>query len=319
MIPELSSGHWKRDGGSFVNKPLSDAVPDGRLPINDCTLLHYGVIRNARIQFEITILDGSAPFHAAILFRKNGDQYLGAGVGGWSSQYSLFARSREAIGSGCIIGRGTSIERRRVYKFELEFRAGYIWRFSVDGENQFSAPLSIQDTLRSPLSRGHLGLYTYGSTKARINFVKVDQLPNRCFVITNINDKTYARRRRLAGILRKYDCKLKCELLDARDLRRERPLMRKIKEGIISSDFVIADFGFQDPRPNVLYETGIAHSLGVPTIHLAPRAKDFDKIVPSDLKAQFFILEEELDKELPKTAQEIIESCSGNFDYFGGE
>jgi len=31
------------------------------------------------------------------------------------------------------------------------------------------------------------------------------------------------------------------------------------------------------------------------------------------------LFEEDLDRELPTTAQEIIESCSGNFDYLGGE
>lgn len=311
---EIIGDLWRKSGEYFTNDPLPVKTREHYLPINDCTLPRFGILRNARLTCTIELLNEVDDVHAAVLFRKNGSEYLGAGLGGWRSNYSLFVRNRAGI-VGYPIGVESNISRGQDYEITIEFRAGLITHFSTNGENLILDPVSIWDTLHSALARGHVGLYTWNVTQARFG-LSVERLPNRCFVITNINEGTLSRRNRLTALLQSQ--RIECELIDATGLRHERPLMRKIKEGITSADFVIADFGFQKPRNNVFYETGIAHSLGVPTIHLGPSGAEFDKVVPSDLKAQFFILEHELDQELPATVRKILLCALGNYDYLGG-
>lgn len=314
-----TAGHslWRQEGDAFVNEPFSPEMPSGGLPANEFTLPTVQPIRNAALDCQIEPLSEPVNFHAGVLFRKNGSHYLGAGIGGWRSRLSLFARDRDRI-AGLPIGMETSIVPHHPYHIVVECRAGYITNFAVDGERQILESVSIKDALGSRLAGGHIGLYAWAQTSARFS-VKVTALPNRCFMITNISEGTRRRQAYFARLLQSAKAKHDLQFLDATDLSREQPLMRKIKEGITSSDFVIADFGFEEPRPNVLYETGIAHSLGVPTIHIGPSKECFGRIVPSDLKAQFFLLREEVATRLPATVDAILEARLGNFDYLGGE
>lgn len=317
IMADLESPFWQQiEEGKFVSVTPSEGPGDG---IHDCSLPQYGLVRNSRILFQIKALSSVHNFHAAVLFRKNGTKYLGAGLGGWNSLYSVFNRTLQGF-MRLPLGSEQAIQKDRDYKFELEFRSGHLTNFKVDGEVIFPFnSLSLRDSLGSTVRFGHIGLYAYGETKAQVT-LKVDALPARAFVVTNIDgkngSKTNTRRDRFRSILEERGIK-DIEFLDSRDLTRERPLMVKIGRAISDSDFTIVDLGLGKPRGNVFYETGIAHSLGIPTVHVGPKATAFAKVVPSDLKAQFFVLEEELETKLPATVQAILDTPSGEFDYLG--
>jgi hypothetical protein len=311
---KLNHPLWRQLGARrFENLPLSPDILAKPLPTNDCTLRQFGLVRNARITFSIEVLEQPHQFHAAVLFRKNGEKYLGAGLGGWSSNYSIFVKNRGFV-FGHPMGREIAIQKGRTYQFILEFKAGFITKFTMDDENLIFDDFSIKKLLGSTLSNGNIGLYAYGDTKVSFS-LSVKKLPTRCFVVTNIDRKTDKRRRSLSRLLEPLG--LEVLFSDARELSRDHPLMKKIQDGMVRSDLVICDFGFGKPRPNVFYETGLAHSLGIPTVHLGPVMKAFNRIVPSDLRAQFFVLEHELKTKLPETVKSILESHSGDFNYLG--
>ena len=282
----------------------------------DCTLTPMGLYRNAQIKFSIEVLSVPQGFHAAVLFRKNGLQYLGAGLGGWASYYSLFHRTQDGGFIGLPRDREHKIQQGKTYHFEIEVQSGFVRSMTMNDETLFPSTISIRDSLGANLRNGHIGLYAYDQTRARIELT-VTRRPTRCFIITNIDGKqgrcTDQRRQRFESIINDPEI----EFLDSRDLSREHPLMSKIRQAIMESDAVLADFGLGDPRPNVYYETGIAHSVGVPIVHVGPRMKKLSCSIPSDMKAQFYILEEELDTKLPLTFKTILDANAESFDYLG--
>ena len=310
-LNNIVGSNWKHIGhGVFRSIALDDGVSRNNLTTNEGTLLGYGTIRNAEIDFSIKIISPQTSIHAAILFRKNGDYYLGAGVGGWSSQFSLMARNKTGI-IGFPIGQEYSIQSNKNYDCKVTFESGFITNFECYNEKLIIDNFSIRDSLGSGLSSGKIGLYSWNKTVAEIS-LSVKKLPIVGFVITNFDSGKEKRRKKLLEILKNNN--IDCKLIDADELTQEHPLMVKIKEGIIKSDFIISDFG-PEPRPNVYYETGIAHSLGLPTIHIGVDQSQFNEIVPSDLRAQFFILEHEIDKKLPNTVKEILNNNFGIYNY----
>lgn len=284
--------------------------------IYDCTLPKIGRVRNGEIRFEILPVGEVSPdFHIAILFRKNGEKYLGAGLGGWGSYYSVFNRTLQGF-IRMPMGSINSVQRDKKYSFSLEYRGGFLVQFKLNEELLLPFQgFSFRDSLASTMSNGNIGLYSYGNSQASLS-LRVSKKPARCFIITNIDGDggmdTTRRRKRFKKILGS-----EVELLDSRDLTRESPLMAKIKSAIVEADLVIADFGLGTPRPNVFYETGIAHSVGVPTIHIGPKAKLFHnrKRVPSDMRSQFYVMEEEIDAKLGLTVKAILEKHHRNAEY----
>jgi hypothetical protein len=308
----VTDSNWEKIGPyKFRNKPLVQYPKDGLLT-NVGTIIGSPKIRNAEVDFQIKIIKKTSSLHAAILFRKNGDYYLGAGLGGWSSKFSLMARNTGRI-NGFQIGNEQSININTIYNFKLKFESGFITKFSCNGEDQVLDNISINDSLNSVLTSGNFGLYAWDQTEAEIS-LSIKELPNIGFLISNMHPSKGTRKDTFQQILN--DNNIKCKLIDARNLTNERPLMSKIKEGIIRADFVISDFGYElPPRPNVFYETGISHSLGTPTIHIGPTSEKFADMISSDLRAQFFILENDLEKNLPATVKSILESNSGIYKY----
>jgi hypothetical protein len=55
-----------------------------------------------------------------------------------------------------------------------------------------------------------------------------------------------------------------CERVDQSEFVRDIPTV--IREKIRASDVVICDLS--EAKPNVLYETGFAHALGIPAVHI---------------------------------------------------
>lgn len=236
-------------------------------------------------------------------------------MGGWGSYYSVFNRTLQGF-IRMPMGNLNSVQKNKKYSFNMEYRGGFLVQLKLNDELLLPfQDFSFKGSLASTMSNGHVGLYSYGSSQANLS-LKVNRKPARCFIITNINGDngaiTTQRRERFKKILGN-----EVELLDSRDLTRERPLMTKIKSAIVEADLVIADFGLGTPRPNVFYETGIAHSIGVPVIHIGPKTKLFKnpRIVPSDMRSQFYILEEEINNKLKITAEKILESHHRNAGY----
>ena len=251
----------------------------------ECTLCEAGLVRNARVDVSITPKSDPNGFHAALLLRKNGIQCIAIGLGGWGSYFSVFHRTNS--GGLIYVPRDSSdrIRKGQIYHFSAVLRSGFLTDLSLNGETVFPTPISLRDSLQCSLHFGSVGLYAYGLTRAEVQF-SVEKLPSRCFVVTNIDGPggkdTDARRRRLGRLLKP----LNVEISDSRDLTRDHPLMKKIHTAIAEADFVIVDFGLGEPRGNVYYEAGIAHSCGVPTVHIGPASERFGDLVPSDLKAQ---------------------------------
>lgn len=321
MVQERTeSPFWRRiDRNVFEHRGKQLAA--GADGIHDCTVPEFGMIRNALVKFDVEVRSEPTNFHAAVLFRKNGKDYLGAGLGGWNSYYSIFYRSYTQGFTRIAVGSESHIQKGRTCKFEVEFRSGILHAFKKDGESLLPT-FSFRDSLACNLRLGHIGVYAYDRTQVRL-FLDVCERPNRCFVITNINGalgkETTKRRRIFERLLpNKY---YKLEFNDSRDLTREHPLMPKIRQAIVESDVVIVDLGraLGGPRPNVYYELGIAHSIGVPTIHIGPSQARFSdkRIVPSDLRSQYFILEEEIKAKLAPTVKGILDAHAGSFNYLG--
>ena len=170
-VIEVSDSNWEKFGiGLFRNKPLSEMSPRNGLSTNESTLLGYNSIRNAEIDFKIKILSYSPSIHAAILFRKNGDFYLGAGVGGWGSKFSLMARIKNSI-IGFPIGKESSIKIDTDYNFKVRFESGYITKFNCNNEDLIIENLSIKDSLGVGLTTGNIGLYAWDKTKSEISLM----------------------------------------------------------------------------------------------------------------------------------------------------
>ncbi len=316
-MDSLNSKFWTEiKKNVFEHKVPGDvSYEDG---YHDCSIPKWEMVRNAEINFEIEMFSKPAGYHAAVLFRKNGYNYLGVGLGGWDYHFTLFNYTQYGgfkfyplgnRGSGDKIIEGTK------YQFHLEFKGGFITSFKLNQIEQLLIPenFSLKDSLGSDLRKGAIGLYAYDRTQARIK-LEVNPKPVRCFIITNIDKKTKKRRIDLKKLIRKKIGE-KIKFHDSTFLTRERPLMQRIKNAIIESDFVIADHGFGEPRPNVYYETGIAHSIGMPVIHIGPNHENFNKIIPSDLRNQFFILAHELEKKLPETVKKILNLHNSSFNY----
>jgi hypothetical protein len=317
---KTESPYWRRlERNVFEHRGKQSAA--GEDGMHDCTVPELGIIRNASVKFDIEVKSGPTNFHAAVLFRKNGKDYLGAGLGGWNSYYSVFSRGNTRGFTRIAIGGESQIQEGRTYKCEIEFHSGILHVFKKDGESLLPM-FSFRDSLASDLRLGHIGVYAYNLTWARL-YLDILKKPNRCFVITNINGalgrETTKRRRIFERLLPPKSFNL--EFCDSRDLTREHPLMPKIRQAIIESDIVIVDLGraLGEPRPNVYYELGIAHSVGVPTIHIGPSQTKFSnkQIVPSDLRSQYFILDEEINSKLSATVKGILDAHAGGFNYLG--
>ena len=72
------------------------------------------------------VLSDPEGFHAAVIFRKNGLQYLGAGLGGWNSFYSLFHRTQDGGFIYLPRERESKIQQGQTYNFEVEVQSGFI-------------------------------------------------------------------------------------------------------------------------------------------------------------------------------------------------
>lgn len=98
-----------------------------------------------------------------------------------------------------------------------------------------------------------------------------------------------------------------CENLGFHCIRGDEEFVRGnvfkyILEKIISSRLVIANLDGRNP--NVMYELGIAHAIGKPTILVAKRTTD----VPFDIKSNYMVLYSELDE-----LGESLKSTIGKF------
>ena len=101
--------------------------------------------------------------------------------------------------------------------------------------------------------------------------------------------------------------KMGFEIKRADSIYSPEPFMQKIWQDILSSCLVIADL--TSANPNVLYELGLAHTIGKPVVLLTQHAR----YIPADLKAMHYITyskqlgsEEELKKKLRKAIRDTL-------------
>ena len=247
--------------------------------------------RNADLQFTIQFHGGPKDYHAALCFRMFDMQHCyGVGLGGWSGEYSFFKHSDLGF-EPHYFGDEGSIEPGKEYGFKLRFRSNRLESFALLQPKRIQ--ILTEKVLDRALMRGGIGVYAYGGqTKVTVRLKKYHNLGLRAFMLAPIDGKLKGKLRLVKEILGKRNILLKVYHSDR--IETHPSLMSTIMKWILKSDFVISWFQ-NGLRENVAYETGIAHALNIPTIHV------IDHVCkrPSDLGSQFFVRESELERKLP--------------------
>ncbi|MUJ20608.1 hypothetical protein [Aliivibrio fischeri] len=134
-----------------------------------------------------------------------------------------------------------------------------------------------------------------------------------CFIVTPIGDATSAIRREIDGLINTVFTPVLGEFgltcIAAHSISESGSITRQVIQGLLESDLVIANL--TNLNPNVMYELGVRHSTGKPTIVIA---RD-DVILPFDLSDERTIfykndisgvneLKVSLRKMLPKALEE---------------
>ncbi|MDD5258509.1 MAG: hypothetical protein PHD29_00885 [bacterium] len=268
--------------------------------------------RNLKIIFRIKINDSDPKgSHIAMTIRKNpgGDCY-GIGLGGWKSYVSFFEVKNKYIYSVSSIGLSDRIQAGKGYKFEIVFKSNKIKELKCDGEIIFENML-----LRNALLRGNYGLYAYDFTDGELEILEEEDLGLSCFVLHRIDLDSQSRINDIKKILDANGIKIN-EIIDSTSIVTYPGLMQSIMNKIIDVDFVISDFSEGELRPNVAYETGIAHSHNIPTIHLL-NSYEGDIKGLSDLGGQYFIIkgDNNWEEKLKKDIKHILNAEKSTVNY----
>ena len=254
--------------------------------------------RNARIRFSVTFNGGPTHFHAALCFRRIDEQRCyGVGLGGWAGQFSYFQRSELGF-QRSFFGDERAIQPNRDYEFEIQYRGNRIEHFRLLGTHTIQ--LISTSVLPNAYMRGGLALYGYGGpTQAKLKILDYEDLGLRAFMICRIDGGQKKKYLQIRRILKRHGVAL--ELFHGETIETYPGLMRSILGKMLECDFSISWFT-KALRPNVAYETGIAHALNIPTIHIIDNIKK----LPSDLGSQFFVTEKDLSKKLPMDVAAIL-------------
>jgi len=95
-------------------------------------------------------------------------------------------------------------------------------------------------------------------------------------------------------------------VMKADSLAAQRNIIEDIVNGIVNADLIIADL--TGTNPNVFYELGIAHGLGIPTVLIA---QDIEEL-PFDLSAYKTIEYSLRYDKIEEFCEELSEICSGH-------
>lgn len=261
--------------------------------------------RNARAKFSIKFEGGFKAYHAALCFRRIDERSCyGVGLGGWNGKFSFFQQTQFGFQRESF-GDENFIEPDREFEFEVQFKGNRLAYFNALGNG--GTKIISSSILPRAYMRGGLALYGYGGpTRAVLKLLEYEDLGLSAFMICRIDGNENDKCKRVKDILKKKGVNL--EVIDGDAIETYPGLMRSILDKMLESDFVISWFmkeGFwfkKGLRQNVAYETGIAHALNIPTVHIIGDIKDR----PSDLGAQFFITEHDLARKLPNDVDAIL-------------
>ena len=295
---------WKQvhaNGWEFTGQGLPDPKAYCFSPLN--VRKH----RNADLQFSIQFHRGAKDYHAALCFRMYDMQHCyGVGLGGWSGEYSFFKHTDLGF-EPHPFGQESAIRPETQYEFKLRFRSNRLESFALLRPKRID--ILSEKVLDRALMRGGLGVYAYGGqTRATVRLIKYRDLGMRAFMLAPIDGKLKDKIHPINKILRKHRVRLK--IYHSNKIETHPGLMSSIMRWIMKSDFVIS--WFQDGlRENVAYETGVAHALNIPTIHVT----DDNCKLPSDLGSQFYIRMRDLERKLPLDVEAIRNMNTNDLHY----
>lgn len=253
-IPLL--GNWKISGNKLEYSPRYD--PDDAqtqavgVAICDMTL-EDGTIEVAA---QLTKQDGAA----RIIFRsREANTYYSAGLGGYGFAFVIDRFDARLARWGPIAATGTerNLEPRRAYKLRVTVEGPTI-ALSVDG-----IPV-LRHVVPNPLEGDGLGLFAWKTSAVTFSDFTAARKTPEAFVLMEFSpelDPIYD------DIIRPTAGKVGYNCRRADDVERPGIILNDIYDDIARATVVVAEIAAANP--NVYYEVGVAHALGIKTILLA--------------------------------------------------
>ncbi len=201
---------------------------------------------------------------AYILFgyRSLTDEYLSAGLAGYTSAYTI-SRYEPAFGWRGIAVAGSKTNLRPEQPYRVTVR--------VQGQR---VTLTVDDirvldhVLEAPIPNGQLGLLAWGTGGVEFSDTFVQQERGRVFVVMQFSDPYQEL---YTDVIKPVAEDFRLEAYHAGEVFGPGIILDDIVRGIAEATLVIAEI--TPPNPNVFYELGYAHALKKPTILLHEKGK----------------------------------------------
>lgn len=267
LIPIL--GSWEIDAGRaaftrYENKLFKVGVAIGEIRATS------GRIR-ATIEFD----DSDKAAEGRILFGFDAATGRGfsAGVGGYDRAFVL-DEIAPVLGNAKLIhglGKRESLKRGGSYALEVILRGTNV-QLHIDGVKV------LEQNLPHALLGDQIGILAYGN--GGVTFVDVEVVPirPRAFVVMQFTEPYNSL---WEEVIKPVAEKIGLEAYRADDVFRPGIVLQDIVRGISTSQVIIAEV--TPKNPNVYYELGYAHAVGVPTILLAEQPAENSPPLPFDI------------------------------------
>jgi hypothetical protein len=189
-------------------------------------------------------------------------------VGGWDSLYVLGAFQLDA---GAVslhrMGSRSNLLANRDYRIQISLQ-GIEVTLTVDDVEIFSY------RLQSPPSGNQVGLYAYGDNAIEFKSLELVQERPRAFIVMPFKEPYDSL---WNDVIKKVAEEEDIGFYASRADELTGPvILEDITSSIRTADVVVAEVTPPSPReynPNVFYEVGYAHALGIPTVLLVERSK----------------------------------------------
>ncbi len=230
---------------------------------------------SGRIRAKIDL--GSAD-HAAegrILFGFDAAEGRGfsAGVGGYDRAFVL-DEVAPILGNAKLIhglGKRENLKHGATYAIEINLR-GTNTQLFVDGVKV------LEHNLPHPLIGDQIGVLAWGQGGVTFSDLEVLRVPPRAFVVMQFTEPYNSL---WEEVIKPVADKVGLEAYRADDVFRPGIVLQDIVRGISTSQVIIAEV--TPKNPNVYYELGYAHAVGVPTILLAEQPGESSPPLPFDI------------------------------------
>jgi hypothetical protein len=157
-------------------------------------------------------------------------------------------------------------------------------------------------SVNSHLGRKNIDIVSELGLKPRFNKVSIARVENQCFYLCPFSDPFDAvYKDHVVPTIENLEMTIK----RADDIYGTQPIVDDIWEGICESDIVLADVTGRNP--NVMYEIGMAHTVGKPVVIITQSIDD----VPFDLKHYRCIIY----SYSPKGVKELEERLAGTLGF----